>query len=57
MKGYLIRVAALEEQKAGDWLFADTDTVQQQFPLPSAFRAYTSFVNIHLGAGRDQTGQ
>ena len=57
MKGYLVRVAALEEQMAGDWLFADTGTVEDNYPLPSAFRAYTSFVNIRLGAGREPDRQ
>lgn len=50
MKGYLIRVASLEEEVSGDWIFVDTDTVQREYPLPSAFRAYASYINIQLGA-------
>lgn len=50
MKGYLVRVASLEDAVCGDWIFVDTDTARREYPLPSAFRAYTSYVNIQLGA-------
>lgn len=55
MKGYLIRVASLEETSQSGWLFADTATVEEKYPLPSAFRAYTSFIHIRLGVAKDQT--
>lgn len=49
MRGYLIRVASLEDVPSGDWLFVDADTARREYPLPSAFRAYASYVNIQLG--------
>lgn len=50
MEGYLVRVASLDTEESGDWIFADTDTVQERYPLPSAFKAYASYINLRLGA-------
>ena len=52
MRGFLIRVASLEETSETDWLFVDAKTAMQEYPLPSAFRAYTSYVNILPGTFR-----
>ncbi len=49
MEGYLVRVAALEDGQAGDWIFADIQTAEREYPLPAAFSAYTSYINIRLG--------
>ena len=49
MQGFLIRVASLEEMTENDWLFVDAATAMQKYPLPSAFRAYASYVNIQPG--------
>ena len=45
-------VASLEETSETDWLFVDAKTAMQEYPLPSAFRAYTSYVNILPGTFR-----
>ena len=52
MQGFLIRVASLENMPTDDWIFADAKTAMQEYPLPAAFRAYASYVNIQLGAFR-----
>ncbi len=49
MRGFLIRVASLEDTSENDWLFVDAKTAMQEYPLPSAFRAYASYVNIQPG--------
>ena len=54
MQGYLIRVASLEDMPDNDWLFVDADTARREYPLPSAFRAYASYVNIQPGASKGE---
>ena len=53
MQGFLIRVASLEQMQTDDWIFVDANTAMQEYPLPAAFRAYASYVNIQLGAFRE----
>ena len=53
MQGFLVRVASLEQMPADDWIFTDAKTAMKKYPLPAAFRAYTSYVNIQLGAFRE----
>lgn len=48
MKGYLIRVEALMEGES-DLLFAETADFKENYPLPSAFAAYTQYLNIMQG--------
>ena len=58
MEGYLVRVAALEDRESEDWIFADTGTAEREYPLPAAFGAYTSYINIRLGpAGARKGGE
>lgn len=57
MNGYLVRVAALEEERSGDWLFVETETAERDFPLPAAFNAYTSYMSIRLGPGGARKGE
>ncbi|HCT90916.1 MAG TPA: A/G-specific adenine glycosylase, partial [Lachnospiraceae bacterium] len=57
MEGYLVRVAALEEKESGDWVFADTGTAEEEYPLPAAFAAYASYINIRLGSVKARKGE
>lgn len=52
MDGYLIRVAELVGGTDGDWVFVDTALAEKEYPVPSAFEAYTSYINIRLGKER-----
>lgn len=56
MEGYLVKVAALEDKGSGDWIFADTGTAEREYPLPAAFGAYTSYINIRLGPVKARKG-
>lgn len=53
MRGFLIRVDELsEEQPAADaehWLFAQVQEAEEKYPVPSAFAAYTGYLNMKLG--------
>lgn len=51
MKGYLIRVAELEQAGEGI-LFAETSDFKERYPMPSAYAAYTDYLNIRLGKDR-----
>ncbi|MBO5303045.1 MAG: A/G-specific adenine glycosylase [Lachnospiraceae bacterium] len=50
MKGYLIRVEAMEEEKG--FIFAETEDFVDNYPMPSAFGAYTQYLNIRQGKER-----
>lgn len=53
MKGYMIRVDELapkNEKLAGEnWIFAQTEETEDKYPIPSAFAAYTEYLNIRQG--------
>ncbi|MBO5165923.1 MAG: DNA/RNA nuclease SfsA [Lachnospiraceae bacterium] len=53
MKGYMIRVDELapkNEKLAGEnWIFAETAETEDKYPIPSAFAAYTEYLNIRQG--------
>lgn len=51
MKGYAVRVDELSETRGGeeDWLFVRPEEAQERYPVPAAFGAYTSYLNIRLG--------
>jgi len=53
MIGYMIRVDELEPRKetslTGDWLFVEPQTTQEKYPIPSAYLAYTNYLNIKIG--------
>lgn len=51
MKGYMIRVEALGEDEKG-LLFAEAKDFADSYPMPSAFTAYTNYLNIRLGKDR-----
>ena len=51
MSGYVIRVAALEEDEK-DLLLVEPEDTRERYPIPSAFEKYTNYVNILLGNKR-----
>ncbi|MBO5371559.1 MAG: A/G-specific adenine glycosylase [Lachnospiraceae bacterium] len=51
MKGYLVRVEAIEEDREG-CLFVETSDFKENYPIPSAFAAYTEYLNIRQGKER-----
>ena len=56
MKGYMIRVDELEPDIPGegtkDWLYIEPEETRERYPIPSAFGAYTKYLNIRLGKER-----
>ena len=51
MTGYAVRVEELEEETDG-LLFVERETVEKEYPIPSAFGAYANRINIVLGNKR-----
>jgi A/G-specific adenine glycosylase len=49
MTGYAVKVAALEERKKKELLFVDIDNAEENYPVPAAFGAYASYLNMRLG--------
>ena len=49
MKGYLIRVAALEESADPKMIFAEIREVEREYPIPAAFQAYAEQIQMRLG--------
>lgn len=49
MTGYLIRVDELEKSCTEKFLFVHPEDIQKTYPIPAAFEAYTSCVNVKLG--------
>ena len=51
MVGYVVRVDELAraEGNAQDLLFVETKETEEKFPIPSAFVAYTKYLNIKIG--------
>ena len=56
MIAYRIRVDELapktDRLEQEQWIFADIQEAEKQYPLPSAFAAYTKYLNIAQGSGR-----
>ncbi len=54
MQGYMVRVDELRprEDKEPSWIYVDPMVAQQKYPLPSAFEAYTKYLNMKLGKSR-----
>lgn len=47
MQGYMIRVDSLTREDAG-LLFVNTEEIKKEYPIPSAFAAYTKYIkNMH----------
>jgi A/G-specific adenine glycosylase len=51
MNGYAVRVAELEGETEG-MLFVERQTVEKEYPIPSAFAAYAKHMDIVLGNKR-----
>lgn len=49
MTAYAVRVDELEKNCTAPMLFARPEEIQQTYSIPSAFEAYTAYVNIRLG--------
>ena len=49
MKGYSVKVAALEKDQANEMLFVDIRYAEEKYPVPAAFQAYASYLNMRLG--------
>lgn len=49
MVGYSIRVDELQNSCTEDMLFIHPEEVQKEFPIPVAFEAYTSYINVKIG--------
>lgn len=56
MKGYMIRVAELEELAGKDegYVFAKAEVSEEKYAIPSAFARYTRYMNIHTGIRKEQ---
>lgn len=55
MTGYMVRVAELDEEKEKDLLFVEAEEIEKKYPIPAAFHAYTSYMNMKLGMDKKQT--
>ena len=49
MTGYAVRVEELERETEG-MLFVERKTIEEQYPIPSAFAAYAKHMEIILGS-------
>ena len=58
MKGFMIRVDELDPGQPGeevrDWLYIEPKEARDRYPIPSAFGAYTKYLNIRLGKERHE---
>lgn len=48
MSGFMVRVEELEDENGG-LILAERETIEKEYPIPSAFSAYTKCVNVQLG--------
>lgn len=49
MIGYEVRVDELEKTCQKDMIFIEPEEVEEQYPIPAAFSAYTEYLDIKLG--------
>lgn len=56
MRGYIIRVAALDKEKEKDLLFAELEEVEEHYPVPSAFQAYEAYMRKKKTQDKEQMG-
>ena len=61
MVGYAIKVDELERPEKPefrqDWIFVDKNEVRENYRVPSAYAAYTEYLDIKLGVMRDKASQ
>lgn len=55
MQGYIIRIEDLDEARAGDLVFIDPEATLIDYPIPSAFAAYTKYLKMILGVTEHPT--
>lgn len=60
MIGYAIRVDELDRPEKPefqqDWIFVDRNEVRENYPVPSAYAAYTEYLDIKLGVDLRKRG-
>lgn len=53
MKGFMVRVDELERENPGEdvkgWVFIEPHETREKYPIPSAFEAYSAYLNMILG--------
>ncbi len=52
MKGYAVRVDELHGTKEAPWIFVEPKEAGEQYPIPSAFAAYTRYLHILQGSDK-----
>lgn len=54
MTGYMIRVDELAEalERPEDFLFVEPKETEERYPIPSAFLAYTKYLNMRIGSSK-----
>ncbi|MGN1147834.1 MAG: A/G-specific adenine glycosylase [Lachnospiraceae bacterium] len=61
MWGYMVRVDELapknDRLSKENWIFAESWETEEKYPVPSAFAAYTGYLNIKLGNERYQRSE
>lgn len=61
MWGYMVRVDELapknDRLSKENWIFAENWETEEKYPVPSAFAAYTGYLNIKLGNERYQRSE
>ena len=51
MKGYMVWIDELEDESS-DFLFVELEETERNYPIPSAFSAYTKYMNLKLGINK-----
>lgn len=49
MTGYAVRIAEIENNSEQKLLFAQTEQVEREYPLPAAYASYAGYLNLRLG--------
>ena len=49
MEGYAVQLDELSENQSKGLLFVNPKEVEKEYPIPSAFEAYTRYLEIQLG--------
>lgn len=57
MTGYAVRVDELEKTSSKDLVFVHPDEIQKEYPIPSAFEAFTGQIGILIGQEKYEQGK
>ena len=49
MTGYIIRIGQLDRKREGELIFAEVSEVEENYPIPAAFAAYSACIEMKLG--------